>query len=324
MRESVHPQSIKCVIQRIIECAIGRKQNFASAPSAVQFLTYAILLNLAIQTFAIPTFAAPPDEAEALYQKAVLRGQKPDASPTALRDLNKALSLKPGNIKYLAERASVYLDLDEDAAAKRDLDSVLAISPKFPPALYLKARIELQENQLKQAMRDIDAALLPDPSHYVYNKLKVRIAVAQGNLPEAERLLDKQIAREPNFYVAYYEKGEILAKQHKWTNVINNVKTAMKLAPVRANPKSRALLLQSAAAHESLAQYKDAIQDYQQFLKLSPDNRMARAALLRIYEKLNDKASAVKERAALDALDSDAIGTPAERAKYENRYFPKN
>lgn len=102
----------------------------------------------------------------------------PDLAVVSFSD---ALSLAPGTMDLLLDRASANMMLEEWDAALPDLDLALANSPGHGPAHQLRAEVHLNKKDYGAALRDVEAAMAADPKN-------IDTLLVRGRVREAIRL----------------------------------------------------------------------------------------------------------------------------------------
>ena len=111
----------------------------------------------------------------------------PDLAVVSFTD---ALSLAPGTLDLLLDRASANMMLEEWDTALSDLDLALANSPGYGPAHQLRAEVHLNKKSYDAALRDVESAMEADPKNI--DTLLVRGRVREAiRLEQADGAVDK-------------------------------------------------------------------------------------------------------------------------------------
>ncbi len=74
----------------------------------------------------------------------------------ALADFSRVLDLEPGFVDALVNRASLLLELGDQAAAARDVDAGLALDPEQPHLLCLSGALHHEDGHLEEALESLE------------------------------------------------------------------------------------------------------------------------------------------------------------------------
>ncbi len=103
------------------------------------------------------------------------------APEVAVVSFTDALTMAPGTMDLLLDRASAYILIEEWDKALSDLDLALANSPGFGPAHQLRAEVYLNKKSYDLAMRDVESAMAADPKN-------IDTLLVRGRVREAIRV----------------------------------------------------------------------------------------------------------------------------------------
>lgn len=103
------------------------------------------------------------------------------APEVAVISFSDALTMAPGMVDLLLDRASAYILIEEWDKALSDLDLALANSPGFGPGHQLRAEVYLNRKSYDLAMRDVEAAMAADPKN-------IDTLLVRGRVREAIRV----------------------------------------------------------------------------------------------------------------------------------------
>jgi len=106
------------------------------------------------------------------------------APEVAVVSFSDALTMAPGTIDLLLDRASAYILTEEWDKALSDLDLALANSPGFGPAHQLRAEVYLNKKSYDLAMRDVESAMAADPKN-------IDTLLVRGRVREAIRVAEQ-------------------------------------------------------------------------------------------------------------------------------------
>jgi len=182
----------------------------------------------------------------------------------AMSEVNKAISLSPGDPKLFVDRGIYYIGLGKKGPAESDFKK---------------------------------AVLSPDCGHAVYKYLE-DMYKDQGRLADAIAVCDLHIKREAN-ETTYREKGEFMAISKDHEGARQALTKAISLAPLNyRNYELRAdSYLASGLAEQAVADYSKAL-SLEPFFPSGIYQNRARA-----YEKLGKKDLAEKDRKSSQTKD---------------------
>ncbi len=106
------------------------------------------------------------------------------APEVAVVSFSDALTMAPGTVDLLLDRASAYILTEEWDKALSDLDLALANSPGFGPAHQLRAEVYLNKKSYDLAMRDVESAMAADPKN-------IDTLLVRGRVREAIRVAEQ-------------------------------------------------------------------------------------------------------------------------------------
>ena len=217
----------------------------------------------------------------------------------AVREYDRALTLDPGCLPALYNRATLLLRIDRPAEALESLDSLIARGPvpapvhlvrgnalstlgrkeaalaAFDEAVRLDPRAPLghcnRGNTLlglgrpEEALASLDRALAVAPDHSLASYNRGNVLVALGRLAEALASFDTAVRSDPRFALAWYNRGSILLELRRHAEAASSFDRALALdqrMPQAHNNRGAALL--------ALKQSGQAIQAFERALELRP------------------------------------------------------
>ncbi len=185
----------------------------------------------------------------------------------ALEYLGKAIELAPENALNFAMRAEIYEAQEKHDEALEDLGQALKIQPNNPAALLARARLHYFKDNLEAARADIDRLLQERPGFGQGILMRSMIEAAGGDFQKAIADLQTILRADPTnvelqlqlaaFYVADQRPRKAI---QVLTGVIIADETNWRALRTRAD----ALL--------SVGKHAEAITDYNNALKLQPDD----------------------------------------------------
>jgi Flp pilus assembly protein TadD len=250
----------------------------------------------AVRAFGQAAQLQPKDPEPHLSAGAILEKQHDLAG--AEREYQAALSLAPNSGDALVGLANIYLDGRRLPQAEDTLRRYLALEPKNAPAHVQLGRVLEAEGKHAEAAAELQMGLQLAPDNpEVQRDLAFSYARA-GKYAQAEAIYRALLAKAPNDAELHYGLGTALMAQHKNPEAQNELLAAVKLKPdagviygdlavVAAENKNYVLALKAldvrakflpdnpgtyflrATALDHLKQFKQAAQNYRQFLSLS-------------------------------------------------------
>ena len=128
----------------------------------------------------------------------------------ALRDLDTALRLNPGNTHAYANRGTIHLRLGHPEKALADFDRAIGLDPSFAEAHAERCAFFLRMENLPDAMAACNAALMLAPTLPNARINRAVLHARAGRLPEALVDLDEMLRYEADNAMALYNRGMIL------------------------------------------------------------------------------------------------------------------
>ena len=155
--------------------------------------------NQAVEIFSQIIAIAP--KAELYYYRGVAHASNNTHAP-AVRDLDKAISLKPNEPSYYLQRGMSLHQVQEYRKAVDDFTKVLDLDPMNPYALAHRARARFALNNLDKALDDVTEAIQHVQANSSLYKLRGDIFCAGGTYDRAIADYDRAIELNPNYPAA--------------------------------------------------------------------------------------------------------------------------
>jgi len=215
----------------------------------------------------------------------------------ALREIDAALAIKPGDAEAHLNRANVLKVMGRSAEALAGYARALDLKPGWPQAENNRGTVLRDEGEYQDALAAYDRALAASPNYA--EALNNRGIVLQDLKRPAEALecYDQALRRMPNFAAAFNNRGSALLELRRFADALSCFDQALALRPGDIeviNNRGNAL--------QGLARYDEALAAYDQALALNPDHVSA----------LNNRGSALQQlKRHEEALASfDKAGSP--------------
>ncbi|HZN35046.1 MAG TPA: tetratricopeptide repeat protein [Pirellulaceae bacterium] len=214
----------------------------ADNPGVIAELARALILNKKFDEamkYCEEVIKLAPKATEGYKLRAQLRWIKEDTKG-ALEDLGEALSINPNDISGLLMRCRLYASEKKDALAKADLDRVLRLRPDLPQAIELRSTMAALKQNYADAIADIQTLLQGDPTN---PELRLQLAsyyVGDKRPRKAIELItsvidgladDKDAGAKENKADALRQRGDALLSVGKHADAVKDYEEALKLDP---------------------------------------------------------------------------------------------
>jgi tetratricopeptide (TPR) repeat protein/predicted aspartyl protease len=220
----------------------------------------------------------------------------------AVADLDRAVSMDPGNGQYLLERAGAQFLAGNGKAAFADLDQAVKVAPKDPEIRLARASIFIEQKRKDDALADLkaaDAALSPQADE------RFALASAFDRLDQ----FDKAIANYDLWIKAHPDDSKQSAAMNGrcWARALagRDLPLALKDCDSALRQfKSGSYFDSRGMVELRMGQYDRAIADYNQALQLSPKSPWSLYGRGLAKHHMND-ASAQSDLNAAIAIDPE-------------------
>jgi tetratricopeptide (TPR) repeat protein len=223
-----------------------------------------------------------------LAQLLIEVGKPAQAAPV----INELVKQQPNNIQALDAQFRIAQAGKDLVTAKSAADALVVLQPKQPLGLYYQGFVAEESKHPEEAMRLYAAALDLQPDGGEPLQGLTRILVTTNRVPEALKRLDDVIARVPKLPIAANLKGEVLISQHRESEAVVALRTAIEREPKWWTPY-RNLAAAELAVHDDAA----AIATLQEGIVKGTPHDALETQLALLYERSGqfDQAIAVYE-----------------------------
>lgn len=222
----------------------GRNEEFAALVREGVKAIETDSLSKAEACFIKAIEAKPADKSDALIYQYIgqirVRQRRFDE---ALAAFKSGLDLAPTSQSLLMDRASLYIQLDNDARAMDDLNDILTLNPNHPEALFFRAYLYAGQRLNAKARIDYERLLVAQPQN---RQARMGLALLCDNdkrPQEAMEHMDVLLRYWPDDAAAYAIRGGMYQKRRQYEQALQDMNRAIELEP--KNPDfyiSRALL----------------------------------------------------------------------------------
>ena len=276
-----------------------------------------------------------PNSGPAHSQLGMLLQQDDEADPQVALDLlSQAISLMPDDVLPRISRALIYAGQNKIELALQDCDEVIELEPESGAGHGTKGRVlqmhgEMDEairscsraielglespmvliargfsyaatNQIELAMADCNEALALDPDNPLACHLLGMLSIERGELDTAMKALTKARDIAPE----WPEPREQLALLHR-INEDPEAAVDEQSILVNQNPANPAHYVNRAFAYTQTGEFNHALADYEQALRLDPENEQILFLRGCFYLDLQNHESALQDFDRVLELDED-------------------
>lgn len=221
----------------------------------------------------------------------------------ALESLNAAVAANPNQADTYDARGVALFMLKRYGEAMQDFDKVIEMVPNSPLVYTHRARIYALEGKYKEALAETDAALALDPEFSVALMLRARLYLQAGDLAKAMADVNGVLRKDPDDIQTQLLRAQLLAGSGKINEAIDG------LEQVRPdNPKNAELLLALGMLYAASQQVQKSIDAYTAAIEHSPNNWIAYRSRGDAYLNVSKQAAAVADYEEALKLDPENSG----------------
>jgi tetratricopeptide (TPR) repeat protein len=208
--------------------------------------------------------ALKPDDAQAYLDRGNLQVDARRYAE-AIRDYGQAIALKPDYTAAWCNRGNCYSSAGRPDEALRDLDRAIALKPDFAQAYVSRGSIHAAGKRYAEAMRDYDRAIALKPDYPEAWFRRGSLFARTGRTEEALRDLDRAIELKPDSAEAYVNRGIIYAAEKRYPEALSDYDQA-----ISCNPRAAEAWYNRANAYLAIGQPAEAIRDLDRAIELQP------------------------------------------------------
>lgn len=208
--------------------------------------------------------------------------------PEALESFGRALSIDPKDEHALVGKASTFCGLGRHQAALATAERAVQLSPQSPDALACKGLALLSSGRVDLAEAVLQDAATVAPDHVHVLNLLGKCALARRAWSDAKKYLEHAVRLKPEFAGAHAHLCQVYyaeaieanahedpdAPRHPLDKALEYARTATCLEP--GNPE---YVVNLGLAYAKIEQYDLAIEQFDQAVRLSPENGDAHLCL---------------------------------------------
>ena len=217
----------------------------------------------------------------------------------AINDYGKAIELISNNYYAYYQRADSYLNKGEFDKALTDINKFIEIRPDISYGYYLRAFIRMDNNSYENVLEDLTQSIKINPDNnnsylllgnYFYNKHKFRKTI---------NIYKYAIERDSTFYYFYNNRSNAYIAIGKYEKAIEDCNKALAI-----EPDYKTFYLRGKAKSE-LKRRQEAIIDLTESIKLDSNFTYSLLERANNYYYIHDYKSALKDYENLMRLDSN-------------------
>ncbi|HEX3998080.1 MAG TPA: tetratricopeptide repeat protein [Pirellulales bacterium] len=185
----------------------------------------------------------------------------------AMHSFDQAIRLEPGSADPYVQRARIRAELKDNKGAIEDLNTALQLEPDNLWALLTRARVYQESGDLKHAKEDIDSALKNRPGDVEALELRAALFAKEKKYGDAIKDLEELTKIAPNNPELNLQLGLFYMADKQSHKAIEKFNIAL-----AADSKNETTYAERGSAYLNLGKHAEAIHDYEQALKLKPDD----------------------------------------------------
>jgi tetratricopeptide (TPR) repeat protein len=208
------------------------------------------------------------NKADALWD-----GDKYTDPERAIEYLNHSISLASNYSNAHNNRGLAYQNLQQYQLALVDYSQAIRLAPKDSAAYINRGAVYASLKQHQNAIADYNQAMMLAPSDaLIYNNLGITYTELL-QFQKAIKEFDQAVKLDPNYAEAYGNRGVAYSRLNQFRQALLNFNQYVKLA---ANDvKAYEAYIARANCFSDLQQYEEAIEDYEQAIRLYPRSPFA-------------------------------------------------
>ncbi|MFC1484183.1 tetratricopeptide repeat protein [Candidatus Neomarinimicrobiota bacterium] len=240
------------------------------------------------------------------------------------------------DLDSILEQARLNIASQDYDTAMKQLEEIIEQSSAFAPAHFELSKLALILDDLKTAQSSMEAALENDPRNEEYRAEAEKLAAISSSMSDAARaysdreyldavaIYEKIVEEYPTFASAYYGMGKALTQAEMLRQAANAFRQAIEHNPRNEEYSSSLLYIVGMKFNDGNNNYRDrnweaALESYQEAIDIDASFHQSHLMLARVYQRLDDYASAM---AALDrvlAIKPDYVNAYIEKGKLLKR-----
>ncbi len=239
--------------------------------------------------------AAAPGNDTIRCQRAYACG--PERSDDALDELDAVLEKDPRNAFALSIRALVYMMTDESAKAMKDVERALALRPSVPDVLLRIAQVQRGADERDASIETLDDVLNRYPYSLRAREFRAYERTVDEDFEGALEDVDAALRRAPKCARFRMRRADILMRLERPDDALEELD-----AVIAADPKNRDARSQRGYLLAMRKAFDRALEDYDVLVKLDPKDAQSLATRAWIHVQLENWDEVIEDcDAAIEA-----------------------
>ncbi len=144
----------------------------------------------------------------------------------ARADLDRALTIAPGDAALWVQRSDLRRQRHETAGAVEDIAKAVAVRPDQPKLIALDARALLENGDIVQSRAELARALSLAPNDATTVEVAAAVAVYDGDYDAALRYLNQSLHDRPSDTTSGFARGRVWFYKGDWRRAIGDFTVA--------------------------------------------------------------------------------------------------
>jgi tetratricopeptide (TPR) repeat protein len=176
---------------------------------------------------------ADPENSEALQGRGLIYLERGE-SERAIADLKALVEKQADNPAAIGALAEVLTNVKKYDEALKLCDKVIELAPGATLGYNLRARVQVMKDDLKAAIKDLDEALKIDADDLPALLMRGRLHAAEGNDAQAKLDVEKALKLSPDLPQAIILRSMMAAQKEKYAEAIADMQLLLQTDPTNA------------------------------------------------------------------------------------------
>jgi tetratricopeptide (TPR) repeat protein len=185
---------------------------------------------------------ADPGSTEAWQARAVLYIERGD-SEKAVADLTKLVEKEAGNPLVVGALAEALINLKKYDEALKYCEDVIKIAPQSTLGYKLRAQIFVMQDDVKSAIKDLDRALEINANDLGALLTRSRLNASEGNDAQAKADVEKALSIDPDLPQGILMRALLAAQKQKFGEAIADIQVLLQTDPTNAEYRLQLAML---------------------------------------------------------------------------------
>lgn len=201
----------------------------------------------------------------------------------AIADYSEAIRLKPDYDQPYLNRGAAYAAKNDYAAALADYTEAIRVNPSLASAYYNRGMAHKELGDLDAAIADYQKALRYNPNDpTIFNNLGIVYSLQGDPLQAVVNFSSSIMLKNPELHLPYFNRANVHFDQQNYRPAIDDYTEA-----IRLNPQFASAYLSRGGAYYHLNMKAAAIADYEHYLRLHPGDQAVEDALKHLRDGTN-------------------------------------